>query len=434
MNSPFKITVIGQGYVGLPLSLSFAMHGARVIGVDSNEAIAADLKCGRTTQTEKVGNKTITEILREESARGSYRVTTDGAAAIRESNAVILTVGLPIDPTSGDPIYTAFEGATRTIGENIQAGTVVLVRSTVVPGTTETFCLPLIEKLSGLKAGKDFFIAYVPERIAEGKAFDEFVTMPTLIGAPDEKTASLAEQIIRINSTAEIIHSDSIIAVETAKVLENLQRDANIAIVQEFARFAENAGMDTFEVIRLANTHRRVNLLSPGPGVGGYCIPNAFHYLNAKAREIQVSLPLLQKAREMNESLPAFFVDKTVELLNEAGRGIHGAKIAVIGLAMKDQSPDDRLSPSVYICEEALRRGAVVAAYDPNVAASYPYKVQTLKEACQDADALLILNTIDTGFDPLAEVEALKKSAVILDTRGAANAERLPKTIRYWKI
>ena len=148
--------------------------------------------------------------------------------------------------------------------------------------------------------------------------------MPTLIGAPDEKTASLAEQIIRINSTAEIIHSDSIIAVETAKVLENLQRDANIAIVQEFARFAENAGMDTFEVIRLANTHRRVNLLSPGPGVGGYCIPNAFHYLNAKARALQVPLPLLQKAREMNEALPAFFVDKTIELLNEAGRGIHG--------------------------------------------------------------------------------------------------------------
>ena len=240
--------------------------------------------------------------------------------------------------------------------------------------------------------------------------------------------------VIRINSTAEIVHSNSIIAVETAKVLENLQRDANIAIVQEFARFAEAAGIDTFEVIRLANTHRRVQLLSPGPGVGGYCIPNAFHYLNAKAREVQVTLPLLSLAREQNASIPVFLVEKTAAYLSAGGKNLNGSRIAVIGLGMKDHSPDDRLSPAVEICQEALRRGARVKAFDPNVSANYPYRAETLKDACQDADALLILNTIAPGFDPLAEAGALSDSAVIIDTRGIVDPVRLPKSAIYWKI
>ncbi len=433
MDQVKQITVIGQGYVGLPLSLSFAMNGVSVIGVDSNEKIVDELRRGITYQTEKVGELTIREILKAQTELGTYQVTTDGAAAIRASNVIILTVGLPIDE-NGNPIYTAFENACTAIGENLQPGSLVLVRSTVVPGMTETYCRPILERLSGLRAGDGFFLAYVPERIAEGKAFDEFVTMPTLIGANDEKAARFAEAVIRINSTAEIVHSNSIIAVETAKVLENLQRDANIAIVQEFARFAEAAGIDTFEVIRLANTHRRVQLLSPGPGVGGYCIPNAFHYLNAKAREVRVPLPLLSLAREQNASIPVFLVEKTAAYLSAGGKNLNGSRIAVIGLGMKDHSPDDRLSPAVEICREAIRRGALVKAFDPNVSANYPYQVKTLEDACRNADALLILNTIAPGFDPLAEADVLSDSAVIIDTRGIVDPVRLPKSAIYWKI
>lgn len=433
MNQPFHITVIGQGYVGLPLSLSFAMNGAAVIGVDANEEIAADLKRGRTAQTEKFNGRTIREILREESERGTYRVTTDGASAVRESNVIILTVGLPVD-SSGAPDYSAFESACAVIGENLRRGSLILIRSTVVPGTTEAYCRPIFERLSGLRAGEGFYLAYVPERIAEGKAFEEFRKMPTLIGAADEGSARFAETVIRVNSTAEIIHSPSIIAVETAKVLENLQRDANIAIVQEFARFAETAGIDTFEVIRLANSHPRVQLLSPGPGVGGYCIPNAFYYLNAKAREFGLELPLLSLARKQNQTMPEVIVDKTAALLSAVGKSLEGARVAVIGLAMKDQSPDDRLSPAIGICEAAIRRGAEVSAYDPNVASAYPFKAGTLKEACAGADALLVLNTIAPGFDPLSEADALRENVVVLDTRASVDAARLPKSALYWKI
>lgn len=433
MTENTKITVIGQGYVGLPLSLSFAMHGAQVIGVDSNERLVAELRAGKTHQTEKVGDRTIEMILRDESARGSYRVTSDGAAAIRESNVVILTVGLPICD-NGSPIVDAFGSACRTIGENLQPGTLILVRSTVVPGMTESYCKPIFEEKSGLKVGEGFYLAYVPERIAEGKAFEEFVTMPTLIGANDPESAAFAERVIRINNTAEIIHSNSMMAVETAKVLENSHRDANIAIVQEFARFAETVGIDTFEVIRLANTHHRVHLLSPGPGVGGYCIPNAFHYLNAKAREYDLSLPLLSLAREQNEAVPSVIVDKTEALLRAAGKSLRGAKLAVIGIAMKDQSPDDRLSPSLVICQMAIERGAQVAAFDPNVSTAYDFKVDSLAESCENADALLVLNTIADGFDPLAEAARLAPNVVILDTRNTVDVTRLPSSAIFWKI
>lgn len=427
-----RIAVIGQGYVGLPLALSFALHGCHVIGVDSDPEVCSNLKKGITAQTETYQGQSIQTILQSELQKGTYQVTGNGAEAVRQSNVIVLTVGIPIE--SGVPIYEYFESACNTIGENLQKGSLILIRSTVIPGTTENFCKPIFEKKSGMKAGADFFFAYVPERIAEGKAFEEFETMPTLIGAPDEKSFDKASAIIRMISKADIIRSDSIMAVETSKVLENLQRDANIAMVQEFARFAEAAGMDIMEIIRLANTHKRVNLLSPGPGVGGYCIPNAFHYLNVKADELGIELPLLKLARQQNDRLPQFFAEKTKELLQAAGKSIDEAKIAVAGLAMKDFSPDDRLSPAVMICNLLIQSGATVTAYDKNVATRHPFKVNSFKEAATSADALLILNKISRDFNPLEWIDEMKKPIVILDTRGIIEPEDLPEGTVFWRI
>ncbi len=427
-----RIAVIGQGYVGLPLALSFALHGCHVIGVDSDPDVCSNLKKGITAQTETYQGQSIQTILQTMLQKGTYQITDNGAEAVRRSEVIVLTVGIPIE--SGVPVYEYFEAACNTIGENLQKGSLILIRSTVIPGTTENFCKPIFEEKSGMKAGVDFFFAYVPERIAEGKAFEEFESMPTLIGAPDEKSFDKAAAIIRMISKADIIRSDSVMAVETSKVLENLQRDANIAIVQEFARFAEAAGMDIMEIIRLANTHKRVNLLTPGPGVGGYCIPNAFHYLNVKADELGIELPLLKLARQQNDRLPQFFADKTEELLQAAGKSIAEAKIAVAGLAMKDFSPDDRLSPAVMICNLLIRSGAKVAAYDKNVATRHPFKVDSFREAVTSADALLILNKISKDFNPLEWINEMRKPVVILDTRGIIEPEDLPEGTVFWRI
>jgi len=310
----------------------------------------------------------------------------------------------------------------------------VLIRSTVVPGTTQNRCKSLLEEISGYKTGLEIFLAYVPERIAEGKAFEEFETMPTLIGASDIISQQKAAEIIQINSKAEIIISDSPTAVETSKVLENLQRDANIAIAQEFARFAEAAGMNIFEVIHLANTHKRVNILNPGPGVGGYCIPNAFYYLNARAQELGLSLPLLELARKQNDQLPDWICKKTVELLRQNGKELNHCKIAIAGLAMKDFSPDDRLSPAIDICTKLMQSGAAVAAFDSNVSSQYPFKVESFTEAVRDADALLILNRLFEGFDPVPGIASMASRPVIMDTKNIIDPNLLPLESIFWRL
>ncbi len=427
-----SISVFGQGYVGLPLSLSFAMHGCNVIGVDTDPKVYDQLSRGVTYQTEKYQNNSIRKILKEQLGLGTYQIVNDGAEAVRQTRTIIITVGISINHEV--PFYDYFDAACRVVGENIQPGSLVLIRSTVIPGTTESRCKPMLEQLSGLKVGQDIFLAYVPERIAEGKAFEEFETMPTLIGAVDEVSRQKAAEIIRINSKAEIIFSDSIMAVETSKVVENLQRDANIAISQELARFAEASGLNIFEVIKLANTHTRVNILTPGPGVGGYCIPNAFYYLKAKAQEMALELPLLEKARKANEALPEFIVEKTDALLRQCGKTLKEAKIAVAGLAMKDYSPDDRLSPAVDICKLLVAAGASVFAYDPNVSNSYPFKVENFENAMEEADALLLLNRIQEEFDPADQIRNMASPPVILDTRNSVDPEKLPAEAIFWRI
>lgn len=432
MNKTGTIAVIGQGYVGLPLALSFAMNGQNVIGVESNPEIRKNLAGGQTLQNENWNGKSIETILKEQLESGRYRLSGDTVSAVREAETICLTVGIPV--ADGQPVLDSFNSACEQIGQGLQAGSLVLIRSTVIPGTSESYCVPLFERLSGLKFGESLFVAYVPERIAEGSAFEEFRTLPTLIGSTDPQSREKAAAVIRINSRSEMIFCHSAMEAETSKVLENLQRDTNIALSQEFARFAEAAGMNAIDVIRLANTHPRVHMMEPGPGVGGYCIPNAFYYLAHKAADLGISLPIMQAARDLNDHMPETIVSKTVDLLTQAGKKLQGARVAVIGLGMKDYSPDDRLSPSVVICEQLAANGFDVRAYDPNVAKEYPCKVETIEEAAKDADAMLILNKISRDFRPSAFFSLLKNPAVILDTRNLVQDDDLPTDAVFWRI
>ncbi|HBX48274.1 MAG TPA: nucleotide sugar dehydrogenase, partial [Clostridiaceae bacterium] len=195
-----------------------------------------------------------------------------------------------------------------------------VIRSTVIPGTTEEIILPALEEESHMKAGKDFFLAYSSERIAEGKAFEEFAYMPTVVAGINSESAKRAKELLSVVCKTEIITASCIKVVETSKVFENVQRDVNIAMVQEFARFCEAIGIDTFEVVNVANTHKRVKLLTPGPGVGGYCIPNAYYYIEPKAKEAGVSLDILKLCRHKNEMLPETIVDMLDGQAKSAGK------------------------------------------------------------------------------------------------------------------
>lgn len=383
----WNIAVIGLGFVGLPLSLSYAMKGARVFGIDVNQHLINEINSGHSHHLEYYQGKSLQDILRVQLQQGRFTGTTSYQEAAAEADHYIITVG--IDVKNGDPQLAHLKSAVESLAAVLKKGDTVLLRSTVVPGTTDEVVKPLLEK-NGLKAGVDFYLGYCSERIAEGRAFEEFINMPLAIGGINDESRKRIKELIQVVTEAAI-HETEINIVETAKVLENIQRDVNIAMVQEFSRFSEAMGMDTYELIKTVNTHTRVNLLVPGPGVGGYCLPNALYYLLPKAKELNVSTSLLETARQVNDRIPMFITEEIERGLIEQGKTLLGSKIAVLGLAMKDFSNDDRISPPHQVIQHLLQKGVKVSAYDPAVPSKYDYKVDSLKDAVEEADALVYL-------------------------------------------
>lgn len=422
-----QVAVIGLGFIGLPLALSYAMKGAKVVGIDVLAHHVEEINKGISHHLEYYQSKSLAEILGEQLAADQFKATTKYEEAAQAVQAYIITVGIPV--VNGDPNMMYLESACYELSKVLKKGDTVILRSTVVPGTTEEFVRPLLEK-SGLTAGEDFYLAYSSERIAEGKAFEEFIHMPLALGGINPQSAEKAKEVLSFVTEAEITVSE-IKVVETAKVIENIQRDVNIAMVQQFARFSEKIGMDTYELIKIANTHKRVNLLFPGPGVGGYCLPNALYYLLPKARELEVNIELLELARKINDSVPQVLVDMIGEELQKKGKSIHGSKVAVLGLAMKDFSNDDRISPPHHVVEILIEQGAKVRAYDPAVPSEYAYKVSSLTEAVEGADALIYLTAQEEflEIDWKATIEGMTAQPVLLDTK-----HRIPKSAAEWAV
>ncbi|WP_234119236.1 nucleotide sugar dehydrogenase [Clostridium hydrogenum] len=430
-----NVCVFGQGYVGLPLALSFALRGCTTVGVDVNKSLIEEISNGITHHTEKFQGVSIKEILENEIKQGNYTVTTDAECAMKSCNNIIITVGIPIK--KGEYIDSDLKNVCEAIGNNLKKNDLVIVRSTVIPGITEELIKPILEEKSGLTAGVDFYLAYSSERIAEGRAFEEFANMDTLVSGINEESYNRASKLLSIVCKARIVKASNIKVVETAKVFENVQRDVNLAMVQEFARFTEALGIDIFEVINLANTHKRVNLLTPGPGVGGYCIPNAYHYLSPKASELNVPMDILKLSRTKNENIPTFICNKVEELLNKSSKNINEAKICVLGIAMKDYSNDDRISPAIDTVKLLIKRGAVVKAYDPAVVTEYDFKVSTQKEAVEKADVILVLavqeNIEFNNFEMFSEM--MNKKPIYIDTKNVSQKELAEKNgFLYWKI
>ena len=412
-----SVAVFGQGFVGLPLSLSFAFRGCNVYGVDVVEKLVKETNNGITYHTESFEGKSIKEILKEELDSNSYRATTNVIEAMKNCTNIIVTVGIPI--RNGKHDVSDLVDCCRGIGKNLKCGDLVIIRSTVIPGTTEELLLPVLEEESHMKAGVDFYLAYSSERIAEGHAFEEFAYMPTIVAGINEESAVRAKELLEVVCKVDVITASCIKVVETSKVFENVQRDVNIAMAQEFARFTESLGINIFEVVKVANTHKRVNLLTPGPGVGGYCIPNAYYYLEPKADEMGVSLDLLKLSRKKNENLPELMVDMFQEELKKTGRELNGAKVGILGIAMKDYSNDDRISPPIDIIKILIDRGAKVTAYDPVVPTEYDFKAKKMIDAISGMDGIMVLAK-QAGFDSInAEylIKNLNKNAVVFDLK-----------------
>ena len=430
------VAVVGLGFVGLPLSLSYWQAGADVLGAEIDPRLRAELSQGISHHLEEDDGKPISAILKDALASGRYQLLASAAEATAQADATIVTVGIPHGPSGLD--LGPLRAALADVASAAPRGHLIILRSTVPPGTTRRDLYDLLQA-RGRSVGEDVFVAYCPERIAEGRAFQEFRGMPVILGAFDPASEARARSVIERVTHAGVATSDSVEAVELSKVIENVQRDVNIAIAQELARTCEAGGIDVFEVIRLANTHSRVHLLEPGPGVGGFCLPLALSYFLPFAQEHAVATPTLLAARSTNAKVPPLLAARALEQARPLAGG-RPPRIAVFGLAMKDFSNDARLSPAVEVCEHLIAEGAEVRAVDPAVPLQFPFQGQDPAWAVEGAHALLLLSRQEgllTWLEDLSPLRTMHQGALIVDARNwlKDGAQELkPLGLGYWKI
>ena len=371
-----NVCVIGLGYIGLPTAATFAAHGLQVLGVDVNETVLETVNNGNAHIHEPGLETLLLAALRS----GNLCV----AQAPTEADAFIIAVPTPIrDDKTAD--MSAVTAAAQSIVPHLRRGNLVLLESTSPPRTTVDLLLPILEE-SGLKAGTEFYLAYSPERVLPGRILQELLDNARVVGGIDRPSAEAARDLYRTFVKGDIVLTDSTTA-EMVKLMENTYRDVNIAIANEFSRLADRFGVDVWEAIRTANLHPRVNILTPGPGVGGHCISVDPWFLVEGAPD---TARLIRTAREVNDAQPAFMVT----LLKRMVGDLYNRRIAALGLTYKEDVSDFRESAAIRVVTLLAQAGAMVRAYDPYARGkTIPgvTVVDSLQESLIDADALLLL-------------------------------------------
>ena len=354
-----RVCVIGLGYVGLPLAVELARAGFTVTGLDTNMARVNALLRGESYIGDVAG-----EDLREAVESGHLSATGD-YAALAEADIIFICVPTPFTPTRA-PDLSFVLSAARGIAGNLHPGQLIVLQSTTYPGTTEDEVLPILEA-GGLKAGVDFHLAFSPERINPGDRQHTVRSTPKVVGGLTPRCAELAAALLaHLHPNVHIVSSPR--AAEMTKLLENIFRSVNIALVNEMALLCERMGIDVWEVIHAASTKPFGFMpFYPGPGVGGHCIPVDPYYLLWKAREYDFHTKFIELAAEVNQEMPYHVVDRIGEALNARGKSLGGAKVVLLGVAFKKDVDDPRNSPAERIAELLLAKGAILSYNDPHV-------------------------------------------------------------------
>lgn len=355
-----KIAVVGLGYVGLPLSLQFARSGVTVLGLDVDAAKVDALHQGRS-YIKHIPSEAVAEMVKA----GTFSATSD-FGRIREADAVIICVPTPLNKNR-EPDISFILDTGRSIARYLRKGTLVVLESTTYPGTTDEDLREVLEVGSGLEAGRDFHLAFSPEREDPGNPDIKVALIPKVVGG---YTPACLEKAIALYSKAikTVVPVSSCRAAEATKLLENTFRSVNIALVNELKVVYGAMGIDVWEVINAAKTKPFGFMpFYPGPGLGGHCIPIDPFYLTWKAREFGQNTRFIELAGEINTSMPLYVVHRVADALNDRQRAIKGSSILVLGLAYKPNVDDERESPSYVLMEMLKARGAKVAYYDPYV-------------------------------------------------------------------
>ena len=403
-----KICVLGLGYIGLPTAATLAMHGRRVVGVDINQRVIDTLRDGNV-HIHEPGLRMIVE-----SALHSGNLTV--SLQPEEADAFLIAVPTPFyEDKHGEyegrtyrlADMRAVTSATEAILPYLRKGNLVILESTSPPRTTVDLVRPILER-TGLRAGVDFSLCYSPERVLPGQILRELIENARVVGGITPESAEAGCALYATFVKGEIIATDATTA-EMVKLMENTTRDVNIAIANEFARLAEKFGVDVWEAISLANRHPRINILKPGPGVGGHCISVDPWFFVESAPDLT---PLIYHARQVNDAQPHFVVAKVKQALGS----IKNKTIAALGLAYKSDVDDLRESPAVEVVHLLQREGAHVRAWEPFKPGANLQGIHiaaTLDSALQDADLLLLL-VKHTEFSRFNPVDIASKSTARL--------------------
>jgi UDP-N-acetyl-D-glucosamine dehydrogenase len=428
-----EVGIVGLGYVGLPLAMLYSRAGFPVTGFDVDSS---------KIDTLNNGGSYIKRILPEEIQQlreNKFSATTD-YKRIAEMDAVMLCVPTPLDEHQG-PDMRYIEETARSLAPNLREGQLIILESTTYPGTTEEVLIPLLEggNKAGLKCYRGegdeagcFHVAYSPEREDPGNSTVERKNIPKVIGAPAPLTLELAGELYH-SIFERIVPVSSAAAAEMTKLLENIYRCVNIALVNELKLLCNRMGLDIWEIIGAAATKPfGFHAFYPGPGLGGHCIPIDPFYLTWKAKEVDFATRFINLAGEVNNSMPYHVVDSVAAALNDRGKGVKGTKILVLGLAYKRDIDDLRESPSLTLIELLRRRGADVAYNDPFIPAVGRGRHYDLNMESTPLDDLasydcVLIATDHSDYD----IERIvRESQLVIDTRNATEAFRAAHVIR----
>ncbi len=376
-----RLVIIGLGYVGLPLAASFARAGFQVTGLDVDERKVQTINAGRSPiEGQEPG---LAELVDEVIGAGRLHASSDYAAC-QQADAVLIAVETPIDSIH-QPRYSALRAALRALEPHLKPGALVVVESTVAPGTMERLVRPTLEGHGHRRSGRDFFLVHCPERVMPGRLLHNLTHMSRVVGGDTPEAASLAQALYRHVVQADLDLADCVTA-ELVKTAENAYRDVQIAFANELALICEQVGADVWQVRELVNKSPGRNVLLPGAGVGGHCIPKDPWLLAYGAGET-LAAQLIPAARQVNDFMPLHMAELTVAALQEAGIEIEEARVAVLGYAYLENSDDTRNSPSVTLISRLEELGAEVRVHDP-----YVREFQGELEACvRGCDAVVVM-------------------------------------------
>lgn len=421
----YKIAIIGQGYVGLPLALEFSVYYP-VLGFDINTERVHQLNNGQDVTLEADVDKLSEGIERYSVTSGNegYKATSQ-LKDIADCNIFIVTVPTPIDRYNA-PDLTPLISASRMLGEIIKKGDIIIYESTVFPGCTEEECVPVLEKYSGLKFNNDFFVGYSPERINPGDKVHTLTTVKKVTSGSTDEIADEVDELYKKIITAGTHKARSIKVAEASKAIENAQRDVNISFVNELALIFDRIGIDTNDVLEAAGT--KYNFLKYKPGlVGGHCISVDPYYLAHKAEQLGYHPDVILSGRRVNDSIAKFIASKVVKLLIAKGGIIKGSKALILGVTFKENCPDVRNTKVLDIYTELVDYGIDVDIYDPWASREevrHEYGVDILDQLDDSKKYDSIILAVSHSEFLKMDIQFFKKNnAVIFDTKACLDRE-----------